>query len=172
MLKLTGAVLIVIATVNIARVICRYYTDQIRLWRDFYQCLLLIKSEILYLKTPLPQILAMLQKKGPDTFFTLFSNMEEMLRTKNHTAFDEIWKQTIRDAGQFRHFPEKDLSLILETGEYLGHPDTEVQSKRLNFCMEETKEKIQNMERRLADKQKTIRCLCAVSGILCILLLL
>lgn len=171
MLKLSGSILILAASFLAARQFCREYREHIAVWRAFYDSLLFIKSEILILRTPLPDVMGVLQEKGPQQLRALFAGVESKMKRDCTAEFGAIWKQAVSEAEVFARFGAGERALVETAGAYLGQADSGIAGERLALCIKEVEKKILDLEKKIAEKERIVRALSALAGILTILVL-
>ncbi|MCI8993431.1 MAG: hypothetical protein HFG80_12040 [Eubacterium sp.] len=169
MLKIIGALLVAVAFFWASHQICRDYRSHITIWRAFYDSLLLMRSEIIYMQTPLPEVMRYLGEKGPPQLQEVFAQAKCRMEEDCTAEFGEIWKQTVAKADVFIGFTEEETEFIEAAGNYLGQADSQIAKERLLFCLKETEKQITGQEKKIAEKQKVARALSALAAGLVIL---
>lgn len=169
MLKLTGAILVAIAFFLASRQICMDYRGHITIWRAFYDSLLLMRSEIIYMQTPLPEVMRYLGEKGPPQLQEVFVQVEYRMEEDCTAGFGDVWKQEVARSAAFGGFTQEEREFIESAGNYLGQADSQIAKERLLFCLKETEKQITGQEKKIAEKQKVVRALSALAAGLVIL---
>lgn len=169
MLKLAGALLVAMAFFLASRQICMGYRSHLAIWKAFYDSLLLMRSEIIYMQTPLPEVMRYLGEKGPYELREVFTRIGYGMEKDRTAGFGDVWKQEVAAAEVFGGFTEEEKELIASAGNYLGQADSQVAKERLLFCLKETEEQITGQEKKISEKQKVARALSALAAGLVIL---
>lgn len=117
MLKVLGAVLVILGSTGFGLA----YREDLRQTLHHTRCLFmifeLIKSEIAYSKATLPEACRMAGEKMEEPFKSYLSGICEIMRTNKGLPFDRVWKQEmgkcIRDLSLGREDKELDRKSVV-----------------------------------------------------------
>lgn len=171
MIKLIGAVFIIISTSWAGFEAARHLTERPRQLRQLKVALQSLEAEIMYGHTPLAEATRNIAKqmdKPLTWFFEAFSNKLEQanLHAKDawHQSLDEVWSSTA--------FKKAELEIMKQFGDTLGQHDRNTQQKHIHLAMTH----LEREELEARDKQiryeKMVKSLGVLSGLLLIILLM
>ena len=95
MLRIAGALIIIIASAAIGRSFAGQLERRCRILNDFNRCLLSLEREISYTKTPLPQALIIASRSGGEGGQIFRLTGEKLLKRQGICAQD-AWEESLR----------------------------------------------------------------------------
>lgn len=171
MLKITGAVLIMLACVGYAGGLL----GQIARRRDVLESCLemteLLSGVIRYDRVPVGEALEDIRNKTDSGIACVLEQISEGLKTGDHANLEELWSQSFADAKQKLFLTERELREIQDIGKNLGFLDSEVQVNHLMGCRERLKKSLNKIQQELDEKRRLYRYLSLAAGIFAILIL-
>jgi len=144
MLKLCGALLIIMALGIVGLVIAGNYSLRPQQLRYLIHGIKMLETEMLYGLTPLPIALKRVGKKLPAPVGQFFLNTADFLIKGEGLTAGEAWEMALNDLANESALLPEDLDVLLYFGQGLGGSDREEQSKNLNLV----KEQLLNQERK------------------------
>jgi len=169
--KIIGALLIMLATTWTGFDASRRLTERTRQLRLFKNALLSLEAEIMYGHTPLHEASRRLARQLPEplsSFFSAFAN--KLVNTE--TTVKQAWDDCLQSLEKRAAFKQGELEIMRQFGETLGRHDKTSQQKHIQLT-------ITHLEREEADateKQqkygKMVKSLGFLSGLLIVILLI
>ena len=172
MIKLIGAVLVLVSAYAIGSMFALRIKEQERWLKEIKTTLFLLQGELDYRQVPLPEAAAAAGKRCDGRLSPFFRNLAEELQKKEEGSLQEIWKQqaeiAVKDcplsAGQKEEFAE--LGLIFTDS------DRTTRKNSLEFYFQRLEEDIVKSRKNGADRAYLCRTLGMMGGILILILAL
>lgn len=170
MIKLIGAIIIIVATTWTGFEAARNFSDRPKQLRALRSALQSLEAEIMYSHTPLHEAarrLADQLSKPLSTFFEVFAkkltDTETTVKDAWETSLKEIWKYTALKQGEFE--------IMKQFGETLGRHDRISQQKHIMLTLSHLEREEADAIDRQAKYEKMLKSLGFLSGLLLIILL-
>lgn len=172
MLKIVGAVMILASATGIG-ISCsmdlKKHCTELRMLK---QMIYMLRGEIKYTKTPLPEAFAHIAGRLPEPFCTFLGQTADKMGSLDGRTFQELWKEQIRDCLGGSHLTKEDREQLETLGEVLGYLDLEMQLSAIDLYLEKLELGIQKAQEALVTKQKLYQSLGVAGGIFLIILLI
>lgn len=170
MVKLIGAIFIIVATTVIGFEASRHLSERPRQLRDLKSALQSLEAEIMYSHTPLHEaarrLVAQLSKPL-STFFDGFAgkliDTETTVKQAWETSLREVWKSTALKKGEFE--------IMKQFGETLGRHDRFSQQKHIMLTLSHLEREEANAIQAQLKYEKMVKSLGFLSGLLLVILL-
>jgi len=136
MLKIIGAIMLIIGLGIVGLVVARNYSLRPQQIRYLQNGIKMLETEMLFGLTPLPQALKRIGKRMPypiDKFYILTADL--LINGEGLTAA-EAWEMGLEELDQNSALLPEDLDILLYFGQSLGGSDREEQSKNLRLVQE------------------------------------
>lgn len=170
MVKLIGAIFIVVATTFIGFEAARNLSERPKQLRALKFALQSLEAEIMYGHTPLHEAarrLAAQMAKPLSTFFESFAgkltNSETTVKEAWESSLKEIWKSTALKQGEYE--------IMRQFGETLGRHDRFSQQKHIMLTLSHLEREEAEAVQAQAKYEKMVKSLGFLSGLLLIILL-
>ncbi len=170
MVKLIGAIFIIVATTVIGFEASRHLSERPRQLRDLKSALQSLEAEIMYSHTPLHEAarrLAAQLSKPLSTFFDGFAgkliDTETTVKQAWETSLREVWKSTALKKGEFE--------IMKQFGETLGRHDRFSQQKHIMLTLSHLEREEANAIQAQLKYEKMVKSLGFLSGLLLVILL-
>jgi stage III sporulation protein AB len=170
MIKLVGAVFIIVATTWIGFEIARRFSERPRQLRALRSALQSLEAEIMYGHTPLHEAarrLAEQLSKPLSTFFEAFSKK----LTYTETTVKEAWETSLRDIWSSTALKQGEFEIMKQFGETLGRHDRISQQKHIMLTLTHLEREEADAIQAQATYEKMVKSLGFLSGLLLIILL-
>ena len=122
------------------------YLQRLHTLKEMQRGVSLLKGEIEYGRTPLPEACLAVSRRirgSGQIFFRLMSKSLE----KGGGTVEEIWHQTMKDAFECRQLGQRDYEELGRLGNTLGYLDVEMQVRTMELCMRRLEESISAYEK-------------------------
>lgn len=171
MLKLIGA-LMILASATMIGTSCsmdlRKHNRELRLLK---QMLYMLRGEIKYTKTPLPEAFAHIAERMPEPFSAFLRGVAADMGILDGRTFPELWKEQINTQLADLHLKKGEKEQLAALGEVLGYLDLEMQLSSIELYLEQLEISIRNAQESMTSKQKLYQSLGVAGGIFLIILL-
>ncbi len=151
-IKIIGSVLTILSFTALGF----YFSNELKLrlsqMRELKKNIMILRGDIRYGGTPLPEALASLAHRSAGAFHDFFENTAEKLSDGEGGTFSEIWGSCVDKELKNTSLKEQDKDQLIRLGENLGFLDQEMQLNTidlyLNLLEEEIKEQAENVKER------------------------
>lgn len=140
MLKLAGAILLIVACGLLGNEFARGYAQRPRLLRSLQTALQLLETEINYGATPLPDALKMVATAGDSQIAPFFLTVRKFLLAPGGKGLGEAWEKGLKELKYYTVLNTRDLEPLAFLGAILGGSDREDQVKHLQLTREQLKQ--------------------------------
>ncbi|MGI6648367.1 MAG: stage III sporulation protein SpoIIIAB [Bacillota bacterium] len=139
-LKLSGALLIVLAGWFIGFSIAEKYRLRPVQLRSLQSGLLMLQTEISYTATPLPEALSQVAERCDLSVRELFKGTAQKLMTRQGFTAAEAWNMTLKDWQLRVALIPSDVNILRNLGSVLGTSSREEQEKHLLLAREQLRQ--------------------------------
>ena len=171
MIKILGAVLIVVSTSLIGFEVSKKLIARPKHIRDLRAALQILEAEIMYGHSPLKEAVLLLAKQIPAPVSILFKDFASRLGSTNQSVLS-AWTDSLEVVRKQSELQQKEIDILLQFGETLGKHDRESQQKQIQLALVH----LDREEADAAEKQmkydKMARSLGFFSGLLIAILLM
>ncbi|WP_042458259.1 stage III sporulation protein SpoIIIAB [Neobacillus dielmonensis] len=170
MVKLIGAIFIIVATTLTGFEASRHFSDRPKQLRALRSALQSLEAEIMYGHTPLHEAsrrLAEQLSKPLSTFFGTFS--QKLMDTE--TTVKEAWQTSLKEVWGATALKNAEFEIMKQFGETLGRHDRFSQQKQIMLTLTHLEREEANAVQAQAKYEKMVKSLGFLSGLLLIILL-
>ncbi|MBD1378804.1 stage III sporulation protein SpoIIIAB [Metabacillus arenae] len=171
MIKLLGAVFIVLATTWTGFEAARHLSERPRQLRQLKAALQSLEAEIMYGHTPLKDAAEHIASQTAKPLSWFFERFAKRL-TKGHTSVKTAWDDSLDQIWKLTAFKKGELEVLRQFGETLGQHDRVSQQKHIRLALTH----LEREEADAIDKQqryeRMVKSLGFLSGLLLIILLM
>ncbi|QED48586.1 stage III sporulation protein SpoIIIAB [Cytobacillus dafuensis] len=171
MIKIMGAVFIIVATTWAGFEASRHLHERPRQLRQLKSALQSLEAEIMYGHTPLHEAARRLSVQVPmplSRFFDIFA--EKLMGSE--TTVKEAWVQSLKDIWKMTAFKQGEFEIMKQFGETLGRHDRHSQQKQIMLALSHLEREEADAYERQAKYEKMFKSLGFLSGLLLIILLM
>ncbi|MCP8967060.1 stage III sporulation protein SpoIIIAB [Ectobacillus ponti] len=171
MIKLMGAVLIVIATTWVGFQLAKRYSERPRQLRLLKSALQSLEAEIMYGHTPLRDAAQRLAKQMPKPLCWFFETFEAEL-CKGEKTVREAWNDSLVQVWKLTALKKTELEILQQFGETLGQHDRDSQQKHIRLCITHLEREEGEAKDAQLQYERMMRSLGVLTGLLIVILLL
>ncbi|MHA6483787.1 stage III sporulation protein SpoIIIAB [Paenibacillus sp. strain BS8-2] len=139
MIKLLGAILIIVAGTLIGFQQAARFAERPRQLRQLAHALQRLETEIGYGHTPLPEALERTAAASPMPISSMLRQAAEGVMASDGPSFQESWSQAIKAHWQDTSLKAGEQAVLLRLGTTLGISDKEDQMKHLKLALSQLK---------------------------------
>lgn len=171
MLKGIGALLIMASAAGIGASFSRDLKGRCMELRLLKQMIYMLRGEIKYTKTPLPEAFESIAVRMKEPFGSFLEGTAEKMKHQGEESFGELWKSQIRTWLSGTCLKREDKEQLESLGEVLGYLDLEMQLSSIDLYLEQLELQIREAQEAAATKQKLYQSLGVAGGIFLVILL-
>ncbi|MFP7329135.1 stage III sporulation protein SpoIIIAB [Bacillus subtilis] len=171
MLKMLGAVFIVVATTWTGFEMAKIYTERPRQIRQLRAALQSLEAEIMYGHTPLHTASQQIAKQLAQPVSALFFAFSDQL-DKGSDSAKTAWEQSLKKVWDTLSLKKSEYEVLKQFGETLGIHDRISQQKHIKLALSHLEASEADAEQAQAKNEKMIKSLGFLAGLLLILLLM
>ena len=172
MLKIAGACMIVAAASGIGMSFGADLKRRCRELRMLKQLVYMLRGEIKYTKTPLPEAFVHISVRLPAPFGPFLAGVAKEMGMADGRTFGELWRAQIQAALSGSCLSRLDKEQLGTLGEVLGYLDLEMQLSAIDLYLEQLENGIREAQSSIASKQKLYQSLGVAGGIFLVILLI
>lgn len=172
MLKTIGAICVCVSGCAYGLRLVREIKERLLFYQSFGQCLQLIRGEIRFGCSTLPESFCALEKRTSSPVAPLFCQVGRQWLEQPEIPLGNIWSDKGAEYGK-QYFLDKDeLDWVCAIGSRLGHLDKEMQVSTIDMLLEELHQREEKVQGALKEKGRLYPCVGTMSGLLTALLLI
>lgn len=172
MIKLIGAVLVLVSAYAIGSLLALQVKEQENWLKDMKTSLLLLLGELEYRQLPLPEALEVTGKRHGGRLAAFFRVLSEELQKKDGFTMQEMWKRVAVPALKDSPLSKEQKEEFAELGLYFMESDRETRRNSLDFYLNRLEEDIISLRENGADKAYLCRTLGMLGGMFLLILVL
>jgi stage III sporulation protein AB len=133
---------------------------------ELKKALLILSSEIEYMRTPLPAASVNIGKRSERWVGLLFERFGELLaENKGETAY-QLWVQVIAEVKGKANLADEDWTVVEGFGKTLGYLDKQMQQNAISYVVDYIDEKAASLHLQADKNKKMYRSLGVIGGLL------
>lgn len=168
--KLLGATLIFMSSSLLGIYYSKCYMRRNNDLRILKKALILLRGEINYSLSPMPEALEDISKRFDHEISTFFKSIAEELKLNLGKSLTEVWKKKAEEILKRTYLNSVDIKNIIMFSENIGYLDKEMQTNNINLLLEQIDEEIKSSMENDNKYNKLYRSLGVLGGILVIVL--
>ena len=172
MIKLIGGLLVICSCGALGFYFSSELTNRIRDLTQLKKFLLLLRGDIRYTNTPLPEAVQVLSKRHDGTYKKFLENISKRLLELNGESFATIWKEGVEHDLLHTSLVKEDYALLNELGESIGYLDKNMQINTLDLYIEQIEATIEGLSKTVKEKTQLYNSLGIMGGIFITIILL
>jgi len=172
MVKLVGAVLVLVSAYAMGSVLALRIKEQEKWLKEIKTTMFLLLGELEYRQMPLPEALEMIGKRHGGNLQTFFQLLSEELKKKEGFSLQETWQQLAILALKDSPLSKQQKEEFAELGLYFTETDRETRKNSMEFYLNRLEEDIVNIRETGGEKAYLCRTLGMLGGIFLLILVL
>jgi len=171
-LKLSGMILVLVTTVLAGLYYGSFQTYRSNDLQELKKALAILKSEIVFSMTPLPEAFANIGVRIRKPVADIFLEFAQRLADNRRTPIDEIWKGCIAAQASRTYLNKEDISALISFGRTLGYLDRDMQASGIMITISYIDTVVATLALTRAKNQKLFASLGAFAGLVTVIILL
>ncbi len=164
-MKLFGAILVILSCTSIGLYYSSLVRGRVADLRAIKRDITLLRGDIKYGNTTLPEAIGALSRRNVDNFKEFFSGVEHELLTSAGLSFTNIWDKGIKQYLVNTYMNQQDLDQLNHLGENLGYLDKEMQLKTIDLYIEQLDHELTDTIATMKEKTRLYNMLGILSGL-------
>jgi stage III sporulation protein AB len=170
MIKLLGAIIIIVATTWTGFEAARSFSERPKQLRALRSALQSLEAEIMYGHTPLHEAARRLSEQLSGPLSTFFDSFAKKL-TDTETTVKQAWESSLKEIWKITALKQGEFEVMKQFGETLGRHDRFSQQKHILLTLSHLEREEADAIDRQAKYEKMVKSLGFLSGLLLIILL-
>lgn len=171
MIKILGAIIILIATTWTGFEASRHFHERPRQLRLLKSALQSLEAEIMYGHTPLHEASRRLSTQMTAPLSHFFEIFAEKL-TNTETTVRDAWEESLKEIWKYTSLKKGEFEIMKQFGETLGRHDRASQQKQIQLTLLHLEREESDALMRQSQYEKMVKSLGFLSGLLIVILLL
>lgn len=170
MLRVTGLLMILVGSAGLGFAKSRELSRRLQTLEQILQFVLLLKGEIRYGNTSLPDAFLLVGKKLPEELRGFLTELAADMQRRTGESLGEMFRRRGAAYPAFRCLEEEERARFFSLGDHLGYLDGEMQLAQLSLYEGELKTAVEGLREELPGKKKLFRSIGIFGGIFLVIL--
>lgn len=170
-IKLLGSALIIAGCTGFGFHKSGQMTERLLWLKELYRLLVLLRGEIQYAATPVPEAMYKMAVHTNGIFREFFEAVSGQLYVRSGETLSEVWRQQSDIFFGESALKPEDIRLLKEIGDNLGYSDKKMQVSAMELCMDNLSMSIGTLEQNTPQKKRVCQCLGIFAGIFSVIIL-
>ena len=172
LLKLSGAVLVLAAAVLGGLYYGSFETYRSNDLQEMKKALAILKAEILFSMTPLPEAFLNIASRTRNPVADLFRRFSVCLKDNRREPIEDIWQSCLKAHAGKTYLNREDLAAFLSFGRTLGYLDRDMQEAGIAVTIGYIDTAVASLAQTRAKNQKMFASLGMFAGLITVIILL
>lgn len=168
--KLLGFCFVVLASVLLGFYKSLEFAERYSNLKQLKWCILLLKGDIRYQSSPIPETFLRLAKKMAEPYQSIFITISMLFRREREASFQTIWTKVWLEQRNALFFMKEDMEIITSFGEVFGYLDLEMQMNQFEYFLNQLDQQIEDAKKKKQSGQKLYQTLGWFGGIFFVIL--
>lgn len=169
-MKLLGFCFVMLASVLIGFYKSLEFAERYSNLKKLKWCILLLKGDIRYQSSPIPETFLRLANKMAEPYQSIFKEISMLLRKERESSFQVIWTKMWSEHRNDLFFMKEDMEMILSFGEVFGYLDLEMQMNQFEYFLTQLDQQIEDAKKKKQSGQKLYQTLGWFGGVFFVIL--
>lgn len=169
-MKLLGFCFVMLASVLLGFYKSLEFAERYSNLKKLKWCILLLKGDIRYQSSPIPETFLRLANKMAEPYQSIFKEISMLLRKERESSFQAIWTKMWSEHRNDLFFMKEDMEMILSFGEVFGYLDLEMQMNQFEYFLTQLDQQIEDAKKKKQSGQKLYQTLGWFGGVFFVIL--
>lgn len=170
MMKPIGLCFVVIASIMIGCYKSLEFAERYSYLKQLKWCILLLKGDIRYQSSPIPETFLRLSKKMNEPYASIFRDISLQWSKERGDSFQSIWTKVWIGKRNFLFFTKEDMEIIISFGEVFGYLDLEMQMNQFEYFLNQLDQQVEDAKKKKQLGQKLYQTLGWFGGVFFVIL--
>ena len=164
-MKIIGCVLVILSSAGMGFYFSSEMRSRIEDLKELRKLISLLRGDIRYANTPLPEAISSIQRRHDGNFQRFFRYVSSRLDELSGQTFTEIWKKATEQELVNTALTRKDKLHLAQFGENLGYLDKDMQMNTIDLYLAQLEEVIVDSSKTVKEKTYLFNTLGIMGGI-------
>lgn len=170
-MKIVGAFFIMAGCLGMAASYIHNWKRRYLELKELAECLQILDGQVRYTMSPLPEILTEIEKRRKSEVGALFGRIGRELNRREGETLMEIWERILAEERSGFAIGKEEWDAFRSLGKGLGYLDVSMQEKYLEGYQKQLSKQLPEARRAWKERERVIRSLGVVSGVMLLLIL-
>jgi stage III sporulation protein AB len=163
--KIIGCILVIVSSTGMGFYFSSEMKNRIDDLKELKKLIGLLRGDIRYASTPLPEAIDAISRRHNGRFSTFFHHVSVKLHELSGLTFPEIWKEAATLKLVETSLSKKDKLQLMQFGESLGYLDKDMQMNTLELYISQLEDEIAELAKSVKEKSYLYNSLGIMAGI-------
>jgi stage III sporulation protein AB len=164
-IKIIGCVLVIASSTGIGFFFSVEMKSRIEDLKELKKLIGLLKGDIRYANTPLPEAISVIARRYQGNFYPFFQYVSTKLQELSGQTFTQIWKSACEKELMNTSLSKKDKMQLISFGENLGYLDKDMQMNTFELYLSQLEEEIAELTRTVKERSYLYNSLGIMAGV-------
>lgn len=164
-MKIIGCALVILSSAGMGFYFSSEMKYRIEDLKELKKLVGLLRGDIRYANTPLPEAINAIHRRHSGNFQTFFNHVSEKLNELSGITFSEVWKVAVDKELTSTSLTKKDKLHLAQFGENLGYLDKDMQMNTFELYISQLEEEITDLTKTVKEKSYLFNTLGIMAGI-------
>jgi stage III sporulation protein AB len=170
--KIIGCIMVIASSTGMGLFFSNEMKCRIEDLKDLKKMISLLRGDIRYANTPLPEAISSIARRHNGSFESFFSSVSSKLHELSGLTFSDIWKDAVEKELMNTSLTKKDKQLLIQFGENLGYLDKDMQINTLDLYISQLEDEINEISKTAKEKTYLYNSLGIMAGIFITIIML
>lgn len=171
-MKIIGCILVIVSSASIGFFFSNEMKYRIDNLKELKKLILLLRGDIRYANTPLPEAIAAITRRQSGSYNDFFLYVSKKLGELSGQTFSEIWKEAVLLKLSDTSLTKKDKLQLAQLGENLGYLDKDMQMNTFDLFLSQLEEEIKDLSKTVKEKAYLYNTLGILAGVFIIIIMI
>ncbi|BBF41904.1 stage III sporulation protein AB [Lachnospiraceae bacterium KM106-2] len=164
-MKIIGAILVICSSTAIGFYMSAMLLGRIRELRELKKDVFILRGDIQYGNTPLPEAMEAIARRSNGVFSQFFHTVSKQMERLSGKPLSVIWEKAIKEILKDSYLSKLDKEHLMKLGDNLGYLDQQMQIKTIDLYIEQLQLEIDTAVESKKEKTRIYNMLGILSGI-------
>jgi stage III sporulation protein AB len=163
--KIIGCILVILSSAGMGFFFSNEMKCRIEDLRELKKLIVLLRGDIRYGNTPLPEAISAIARRHTGCFAAFFTKVSAKLNELSGLTFSDIWKEAAEKELMGTSLMKKDKLHLIQFGENLGYLDKDMQMNTLDLFITQLEDEIKEQAKSVKERAYLYNSIGIMAGI-------
>ena len=164
-LKIVGCILVIASSTGMGFFFSSEMRCRIEDLKELRKLIGLLKGDIRYANTPLPEAISVIARRYKGSFYPFFEHVSSKLQELSGRTFSQLWKDAVEKEMTNTSLTKKDKNQLISFGENLGYLDKDMQMNTFELYLSQLEEEIADLSKTVKERAYLYNSLGIMAGV-------
>ncbi|MBP1754970.1 MAG: hypothetical protein H6Q59_1368 [Firmicutes bacterium] len=164
-LKIVGCILVIASSTGMGFFFSTEMKNRIEDLKELRKLISLLKGDIRYANTPLPEAISVIARRYKGSFYRFFEFVSSKLQELSGQTFSQVWKEAVEKELINTSLTKKDKNQLISFGENLGYLDKDMQMNTFELYLSQLEEEIAELTKTVKERSYLYNSLGIMAGV-------